>query len=583
MLNRKEIKVHARASMRYNYWRCVIIAIILVFFITDFTFTKVNIISSTIEVINTLNNEKWEHTQNSVGPMFQGKSNTEIINNFIHGITGKTPTMQKKYKGVIGAFVNNINAAGSISFGILNTFNQFAFDDSISAGILILLGVLLSIFIIIFIKNLVVVGGCRFYMENHMYYSTDLVRIFMPFRVKRIKKQVVTMLMRSIYQFLWWFTIVGGFIKMYSYRLVPYIVAENPDVDYKTAINLSRKMMDGHKWDAFLLDLSFLGWRVGGYLTGGLVDIFIGNPYKSSTNAELYFEFRRQALVAGLEDSCVLNDKYLEFQLDEKIVVGNRYVNPLKKHEANIIYYSANINIDGTVDIYKEVPEDKIAIGVGTDYLDEYFTMPVYFKGLARMGSIRTYSALSYVLMFFTFAFVGWIWEVSYFVFTEGYFVKRGSMFGPWLPIYGFGGVIALLCLHKFVKKPLVVFCSSFVIAGVMEYGTAWYLWETKRMKWWDYTNQFMNLQGRICLEGLLLFSVGCMFIIYYVAPHLDDLYKKINYKVKIVMAIILLILATADWVYSQSHPNTGDGITTASAIQIRQTEVVPLNIKVHI
>lgn len=123
MLNRKELKLHARTSMKNNYWRCVIIAIILIFFITDFTFTKVNIISSTIESINTINNENWQHKQSHVGSMLQGKSNTEIINNFVYGITGKKTTMQKKYEGVIGAFVNNINAAGSITFGVLNTFN----------------------------------------------------------------------------------------------------------------------------------------------------------------------------------------------------------------------------------------------------------------------------------------------------------------------------------------------------------------------------------------------------------------------------------------------------------------------------
>lgn len=524
MWDRKELKSHARVSMRYNYWRCVIIAVILLFCIADFTFTKFNIVSSTIDVAKTINNDNWSYKQGFVGLQFKGKSNSEIINNFIHGITGEEPKMQKKYEGVLGSFINNINASGSVLFGILNTFNQFAFDDSLSAGVIILLGVILSILAIIFVKNLIVVGACRFYMENHAYYSTDLVRIFMPFRVKKIRKQVVTMLMRSIYQFLWWFTIVGGFIKMYSYRLVPYIVAENPDVDYKKAINLSSRMMKGQKWNAFLLDLSFLVWRIGGYLSGGLLDIFIGNPYKSSTNVELYFALRKEALTAGIEDSSVLNDKYLE-------------------------------------------PENdcEVAIGIGADYVDEYFTMPVYFKGMTYMGAVRKYTVLSYVLMFYVFAFGGWIWEVSFFLFMDGKFVKRGTMFGPWLPIYGFGGMIALICLHRFVKKPWFVFFCSFVLSGIIEYSTAWYLWETKKMKWWDYTNEFMNLNGRICLEGLLLFSVGCMIIIYYIAPHLDDLLKRINYKVRVIIAIILLIISTIDWVYSQSHPNTGEGITTST------------------
>ena len=77
----------------------------------------------------------------------------------------------------------------------------------------------------------------------------------------------------TIYKDLWNLTIIGGLIKKYSYRLVPYIVAENPRLKANDAITLSRQLMDGYKWKAFLLDFSFVGWEILNLLTFGILGI----------------------------------------------------------------------------------------------------------------------------------------------------------------------------------------------------------------------------------------------------------------------------------------------------------------------
>ena len=82
-------------------------------------------------------------------------------------------------------------------------------------------------------------------------------------------------------------------------------------------------------------------------------------------------------------------------------------------------------------------------------------------------------------------------------------------------------------------------------------------------MKWWDYTGNFMNLQGRICLEGLLVFAIGCMVVLYFAGPYLDELFLKIPRKIKLAVIAVLLVLFVLDLVYSQAHPNTGEGITS--------------------
>ena len=105
------------------------------------------------------------------------------------------------------------------------------------------------------------------------------------------------------------------------------------------------------------------------------------------------------------------------------------------------------------------------------------------------------------------------------------------------------------------------------VLAGIVEYSTAWYLETFKGMKWWDYTGYFLNLHGRICLEGLLVFGLGGAVVTYFVGPMLNDLYLKIAPKVRIVICSVLVLLFGADAVYSSIHPNTGDGVTNSADI----------------
>ncbi|MBR3154558.1 MAG: DUF975 family protein, partial [Lachnospiraceae bacterium] len=74
----------------------------------------------------------------------------------------------------------------------------------------------------------------------------------------------------------------------------PYILAENPDLEWREVFSISRQMMDGEKWNAFVLDLSFLGWVFLSAITLGLVGIFYVNPYKGLTDAALYMALREK-------------------------------------------------------------------------------------------------------------------------------------------------------------------------------------------------------------------------------------------------------------------------------------------------
>ena len=101
------------------------------------------------------------------------------------------------------------------------------------------------------------------------------------------------MFFRDLYTFLWGLLfVIPGIIKGYSYRMVPYILTEHPDMEPEEAIRLSQQMMNGNKWAAFVLDLSFIGWELLSAATFGLLGIFYVNPYKYATDTELYIALK---------------------------------------------------------------------------------------------------------------------------------------------------------------------------------------------------------------------------------------------------------------------------------------------------
>jgi uncharacterized membrane protein len=130
------------------------------------------------------------------------------------------------------------------------------------------------------------------------------------------------------------------------------------------------------------------------------------------------------------------------------------------------------------------------------------------------------------------------------------------------LPIYGCGGVALILILRKFFDRPLLAFFLAMVVCGVIEYSGAWYLETFKHLKYWDYSGHFLNIQGRICLEGLIVFGAGGCLFIYILAPFFDGLLLKVPAPVREKILALLVVCFGSDLVYCQFHPHTGKGIT---------------------
>ena len=176
------------------------------------------------------------------------------------------------------------SSRGAETTNLINIDFQFA--------LFIGLVILILVFLRMLIGYALEVGGRKYFIRLSQG-DSDLSNLGFAFRKKRYFNIFITMFLRSIYLFLWTLLlIIPGIIKFYAYRMVPYILADNPEMKPGEAIKLSQKMTQGEKLNIFILDLSFLGWFILGALALGIGILFV-QPYYDATNAELYLNLKQ--------------------------------------------------------------------------------------------------------------------------------------------------------------------------------------------------------------------------------------------------------------------------------------------------
>lgn len=142
-----------------------------------------------------------------------------------------------------------------------------------------------------FLLNPLEVGGRKFFLANlnRPAETKELASGFDNNYLQGVK----TMFLRDLFTCLWGLLfVVPGIVKYYEYRMIPYLIAENPQMDRETAFAESKRLTDGQKWNMFVLDLSFLGWDLLSTLTFGLLGLFYVGPYRAATEAALYEALR---------------------------------------------------------------------------------------------------------------------------------------------------------------------------------------------------------------------------------------------------------------------------------------------------
>lgn len=174
-----------------------------------------------------------------------------------------------------------------------------AIRTSAFIGVVIMLS-LFAIAVQVFLMNQLVVGCQKFFVTSAESPHKNMRPLGIGFKQGNYWPIVKAMFLRSLYTFLWTLLfIIPGIIKSYSYRMVPFILTDNPQMDAANAITLSRQMMDGEKWKTFVLDLSFIGWYLLGMLACCIGILFV-SPYAYSTQAQLYLVLRDKAINKNL-------------------------------------------------------------------------------------------------------------------------------------------------------------------------------------------------------------------------------------------------------------------------------------------
>lgn len=230
------------------------------------------------------------------------------------------------WMALLVAFVASLLAGGSSNIGPTLTFNyttgsdhynyQYGYDRAVlpyfgavaaAAFGFVLIAMAVGVLFSVFVSNPVTVGKCRYFMESRVG-NAPFSSLFSAFGDPAYRNVVKVMFMKNLFIFLWSLLfVIPGIYKAYQYRMVDYLMAENPYMTYQRALELSRQMTDGEKFNIFILELSFFGWLFLGALACG-IGVFFVNPYIEATFAELYAALRAKAFATGMTDASELSD-----------------------------------------------------------------------------------------------------------------------------------------------------------------------------------------------------------------------------------------------------------------------------------
>ena len=257
----KDLKSQAKVKLKKNYWLYLTICFLLAVFAfryvtTNFAFN----LDGTLKIFDVFSN--------------------------------LTAIESGEFKIALNGILDSLLQSNGYMVKVFISIYEF-FKNHLTFGFLLIFAAFLEFLYYVFVANPLSVGGKKVFIEDALNKDSDVKPtsygyIWYGFKNGNYSAVVKTMFFYNLYLSLWFFTVIGYFIKIYEYRMVPYILATSPNLSRKEVFAKSKAMMQGNKWRTFLLDLSFIGWNLLGVLTLGLLNIFFVNPYFEATNAELY-------------------------------------------------------------------------------------------------------------------------------------------------------------------------------------------------------------------------------------------------------------------------------------------------------
>jgi uncharacterized membrane protein len=260
MWTRGELKQKGMAAFKANYWSCVLVALIISLIAGGGGAGGGRGGSNFGSAIQNIQNQK------------DGDSVTDIVD-------GDELDFETDIKDKLDGNDDAKAAIGAAAIII-----------GLAVFAIILAAIVIGFAISAFLLNPIKVGCNKFFVRN-LNEPAQLNHLSSGFDTN-YKNVVKVMFFKDLYLLLWALIPIAGIfiaiVKGYEYRMIPYLLADDPNMEKDAAFARTREMMTGEKFNAFVLDLSFLGWHLLSLLTVGILEIFYVAPYVQSTDAALY-------------------------------------------------------------------------------------------------------------------------------------------------------------------------------------------------------------------------------------------------------------------------------------------------------
>ena len=375
------------------------------------------------------------------------------------------------------------------------------------AEVVIILIVMMVIFQVLkfFITRPFLIGEYRYIMESRFSGDVKLSRIFAPFGRGHFLKVFTAMSRYNLFMTLWSLTIVGGVYKHYQYYFVKHIIAENPNVKWREARDLSKAMTQGYKFTIFKLQLSYIYLALLSLIP--FVELFVEIPVLINASVEMYFRLR--------ERTDIDRSLFIERAFDEK-PYANRIEEGEKPEEIKPVYLLKDFSIRG-----------------------------------ANFDENDHYSLPELTVIFYIFSILGWLYQITSTIILENRYINYGSLYGPWIPVYGVVGVIFMAVLSRFKNQKPILIPLTVLLSAVFLYLTNFYLEFAKEIAILKEGEKVGVINGRISIAGLITFVLGGLLGIYIIGPLIKYVVAKLGTKKSKLMCFILGMLLLTDSILS--------------------------------
>ncbi len=277
MWTRKELKEKGKKAFKKSYWKCVAAGLLLA------------LVTGGLSSISGASRGDYEQMAETSETLMENGSLIEEANDsegegFVFEIENKLDSLDSDLTDAVETIsdLDNINKS-------LEPEDKAAFWVAFTIAVVIITIVIAAISVAIsaFVADPFRIGCLSFFYKN-LHEDVELKEVLSGFSVGYMNR-VKTMLFVDIKVTLWTLLfVIPGIIKRYEYRMIPYLMAVDPNMNTKEAFAKSKEMMNGQKWKAFLFDLSFIGWGILSTITLGLAGVFYVSPYIYQSDAALF-------------------------------------------------------------------------------------------------------------------------------------------------------------------------------------------------------------------------------------------------------------------------------------------------------